>query len=281
MRDMLKLTILDRAAQVRPPAAGDDPGVYVWRDVAGNPCAYGHTVAGRHWMHWPRLASYCFDDDGGEIVAYPAESASPDVIVDTFHRMVLPLALQRRGMEALHASATTIGGRVVAFCAVSGTGKSTLAYSLHQAGHPQWSDDVVVLDVGAAEIAAVPLPFDVRLFPEAAAQFTGDRARPRGDARPAPLPSVRTPLGAVCVLVRRSRHEFGPEVSVERLSSARALAAVLEHAHAFNLTDPARKKTMLQHYLDLVERIPVFEVRFRPGLDRLPAVADGLAAALA
>jgi hypothetical protein len=276
---MLKLTILDRAADVCLPVAETDPDVYVWRDLGGRPCAYGHTVAGRHWMHWPRLASYSFDDDGGEIVAYRSAAASPDVIVDTFHRMVLPLALQRRGYEALHASAATITGRVVAFCAISGTGKSTLAYALHRAGHTQWSDDVVVFEVGASGITAVPLPFDVRLLPETATQFAGPQA-PRQMEPVGAAASQRRPLGAVCILARRGRQEFGPEVGVQRLAGSKALAAVLEHAHCFNLTDPARKKAMLQHYLDMVERIPVFEVRFRPGLDRLPAVVSALTAAL-
>lgn len=230
-------------------------------------------------MHWPRLASYSFDDDGGEIVAYRSESASSDVIVDTFHRMVLPLALQRRGLEALHASAATIGGRVVAFCAVSGTGKSTLAYALDQAGHVQWSDDVVVFEVGASGITAVPLPFDVRLLPETATQFAGPRTQRQAEPDGA-LASQRRPLGAVCILTRRGRHEFGPEVGVQRLASSKALAAVLEHAHCFNLTDARRKKLMLEHYLDLVDRVPVYEVRFRPGLDRLASVVDGMSQAL-
>ncbi|HJR60744.1 MAG TPA: hypothetical protein VJ813_15140 [Vicinamibacterales bacterium] len=273
---MLKLTILDRADGVRVPAAVDGPGVYVWRDLGGRPCAYGQTVDGHHWMHWPHLASYRFDDEGGDVVAYTSDSASPDSIIDTFHRMVLPLALQRRGLEALHASAVTIAGRVVAFCAVSGTGKSTLAYALHRArGYPQWSDDAVVFEVGSA-ITAVPLPFDVRLLPEAAAAFTGSSPRP---AAVLPRGLEPAPLGAICVLARRGRREFG-DVSVDRLPSAKALTAVLEHAHCFSLTDLPRKTLMMEHYLDVAERVPVMEVRFKPGLDRLPAVVEGVSRAL-
>ena len=279
---MLKLTILHRADGVPVPSAVEGPGVYVWRDLAGRPCAYGQTVAGEHWMLWPHLATYRFDDEGGDVVAYSSDSASPDSIIDTFHRMVLPLALQRRGLEALHASAVTIAGRVVAFCAVSGTGKSTLAYALHRArGYPHWSDDAVVFEVGAA-ITAVPLPFDVRLLPEAAAAFSGSSPRPAAvlPRLLEPPPLERAPLGAICVLARRERHEFGGDVSVTRLSSPKALTAVLEHAHCFSLTDVARKKLMMEHYLDVAERLPVLEVRFKPGLDRLPAVVDGVSRAL-
>jgi hypothetical protein len=33
---------------------------------------------------------------------------------------------------------------------------------------------------------------------------------------------------------------------------------------------------MLLAYLDLVARVPVLEVRFRPGLERLPALLDAI-----
>jgi hypothetical protein len=274
---MLKLTIADRADGVRVPDAVEGPGVYVWRDLGGRPCAYGETVGAQHWMHWPRLASYRFDDEGGDVVAYPSGSASPDAVIETFHRMVLPLALQRRGLEALHASAVTISGRVVAFCAVSGTGKSTLAYAMHRLrGYPQWSDDAVVFEVGSG-IKAVPLPFDVRLLPEAAAAVTRSSA-PRSAVLPSPLEPA--PLGAICVLARREPHAFGGDVSITPLPSAGALTAVLEHAHCFSLTDLPRKKRMMEHYLDVAERVPVLQVRFRPGLDRLPAVVEGVSRAL-
>ncbi|MEO6212397.1 MAG: hypothetical protein ABIP65_02100 [Vicinamibacterales bacterium] len=276
---MPKLTIVERPAPM-PAVPTDGPGVYVWRDLKGRPCAYGQTVSGRHWMYWPRLATYAFDDAGAEVIAYANDSATPDDIIDTFHRMVLPLALQRRGLEALHASAVTMTGGVVAFCAISGTGKSTLAYAYdHMKGCRQWSDDVLVFDVQASGICAVPLPFDVRLLPEAAAQFV--RKRAVNIARPASTPSVeRAPLAAVCILARRGLDESAPDVGVRRLSHAEALPAVLAHAHCFNLTDAARKKTMLQHYFDLVEHVPVFEVGFRPGLERLPAVLDGVTTAV-
>ena len=272
---MLTLRILDGAAARTIP--GDGPGVYVWRDLLGRPCAYGHTIDGEHWMHWPRLASYRFDDDGVEVVAYPSDAAPPEPIIDTFHRMVLPLALQRRGLEALHASAVSIAGRVVAFCAVSGTGKSTLAYALHSAhNYPHWSDDAVVFDVAPSEITAVPLPFDVRLLPDTAAEFARRASR---RSQPA-APLEPTPLGAICVLTRRTPQELGGDVSITRMPRTAALTAVLEHAHCFNLTDAPRKKLMMEHYLDVVERVPVLDVRFKPGLDKLTAVVQRISSAL-
>src|SRR5829696_203522 len=47
-------------------------------------------------------------------------------------------------LETLHASAVVAPAGVVAFCARSATGKSTLAASLHRRGYDLWADDAVV-----------------------------------------------------------------------------------------------------------------------------------------
>jgi hypothetical protein len=116
--------------------------VQVWRDHEGTVCAAGHTVAGRHWMHVPRIGSFAFGPCAGDAVHVFAEpSARPESVLDTFRRMVLPLALQAQGEEVLHASAVRMLQGVVALCAVSETGKSTLAYALSRRGFPLWADD--------------------------------------------------------------------------------------------------------------------------------------------
>jgi hypothetical protein len=268
-----KLTIFDASAEVHVPLVVEGPGVYVWRDLQGRPCAYGHSVNGHHWMQWPSLASYRFDDDGSEVVAFPAASGRTDVIIATFQRMVLPLALQRRGLESLHASGVVIGGRVAVFCAVSGVGKSTVAYALSRRnGYAQWSDDAVVFEVGAAGVDALALPFDVRLLPETVGGLAGLPA-----IRPPVLPAQegdRAPLGAISVLVRRPADDPNTRPEITRCTGAKALTAVLEHAHCFSLTDAARRRRMLEHYLELVERVPVYEIRFSPGLENLAELTD-------
>jgi hypothetical protein len=272
---MLRLTIVEPSAEVPVSALAADPDVYVWRDLAGNACAYGHTVDGLHWMHWPQLASYSFDGSGAEVTAVPTANGREDVIVDTFQRMVLPLALQLRGREALHASAVMMRDGVVGFCATSGTGKSTLAYALnHFSGCPHWSDDVLVFDVTPAAIKTIPLPFSTRLWPEAAAAFDGTGKSRAVPSDVSPKSDVGSGLASLCILARQtSFRRRGPDLQIVRLSPARAFPAVLEHAHCFDLLDPQRKKRMIDHYLDLVERVPVFEIQFQSGLERLPSLA--------
>jgi len=61
---------------------------------------------------------------------------------------------------------------------------------------------------------------------------------------------------------------------VGRLSSAAAFAAVLAHAYCFTLQDGKRKRRMIWNYLDLVGKIPIFDICFQPGLENLPAILD-------
>jgi hypothetical protein len=253
-----------------PPTLPDATGshVQVWRDAEGEICAYAYTAAGRHWMHLPAVATFCSSATADEVLAIAPPGADADVIRDAYRRAVMPLMLQARGTEALHASAVATPGGVVAFCAASRTGKSTLAYALSRRGYPLWSDDAVAFEACDQGITCIPLPFRLRLRPDAASFLGGDgvgRERvsnadePRGDGNPAPL-------AALCTLTRGGA---GAVVEIERLSSHQALSALLGNAYCFSLDDPGRKRRMMERYLDVARLVPVFEIRFAPGLDRL------------
>ena len=266
---MLKLTIARaEAANPEPPdVAGSD--VEVWRDHDGTVLAYGHIVDGLHRMYLPGLASFCFGQDVEVVTAFPDCPVREDLILDAYHRTVLPMALQVRGREVLHASAVLTPQGVVALCAVSGTGKSTMAFGLGQRGWPLWADDAVAFETSEAGARAIPLPFSIRLLPEAAAFFGRDTAVARANLDQ--NEAQRVPLAALLVLNRTHGGSDGGVVRIRQLSSTRAFLDVLAHAYCFSLQDPKRKQSMMYHYLDLVARVPVFEVRFRSGLEALPA----------
>jgi hypothetical protein len=72
----------------------------------------------------------------------------------------------------------------------------------------------------------------------------------------------------------------GPSVETRRLPVARAFAAVLAHAYCFHLSEPERKRQMVRTYPALATRTLVVEVRFRPGLERIPDILDAFEAAV-
>src|SRR5829696_6052636 len=204
---MLKLTIARAgAANPQPPdvAGSDVADVEVWRDHDGTVLAYGHIVDGLHWMYLPGLASFCFGQDVEGVMALPHWPVREDLILDTYYRTVLPMALQVRGLEVLHASAVLTPRGVVALCAVSGTGKSTVAFGLSQRGWPLWADDAVVFETSESGARAIPLPFGTRLRPAAAAFFKKYTEQDIVVAPPRPYlgEEQRVPLATLLILNR-------------------------------------------------------------------------------
>ncbi|MFB3855258.1 MAG: hypothetical protein ACE148_15745 [Vicinamibacterales bacterium] len=269
----MRLRIGSPGAEPLSPAPGGGV-VQVWQDEAGVSLAYGWADGRWLWIGWPGVAAFRFSESQDDTVvsAFPDRGGSRDSIEDVFSRIILPIALQARGFEALHASAVVMDDGAVAFCARTKTGKSTLAHALANRGCAQLADDAVVLEFGANGVTVVPLPFLPRL----------KSPRPRevgagheGAGAPSCVRRKRVPLRAV-VLMNRSADDSDhqPVALVERLGPSRAFPSVLAHAHCFDLAGRDSRARLLERYLDLVETVPVLDLTFRPGLDLLPAVVD-------
>jgi hypothetical protein len=213
-------------------------------------------------MHLPGVATFRL---GPEVVAFPVPSATPEMIVDAFERSVLPMALQALGGEALHASGVLGPSGVVALCGDSGAGKSTLACALADRDYVLWADDAVAFEVGNPGVFAVPLPFRIKLHPEAA-MFVGDGHIAESPGR---LP---VPLAAAVIL----RRDGDGSLSVLRLEGGRAFRAALEQGYSYRPNDTQRRKGMVDAYLELVARVPIIEVRFEPEWAHFDALVDAL-----
>jgi hypothetical protein len=263
---MLRLRVASDSAATPVVPAPDEPGVEVWRHTDGTVIAYGGSSGREHWMQLLNVGLFVFGEEADVVTAFPEADAAPELVEDGFRRAVLPMALQVLGRDVLHASAVLGRGGVIAFCAVSETGKSTVAYALGRRGYRLWADDALAFRIDAAAVTAVPLAFTLRLRP-ATSEFYGVN----GEA-PVVQPAAAERLTAVCVLERSS--DGDDDAPVERLTGADAFAAVLPHAYCFSLADDARKARMTASYLELVDRIPVFRVRVRSGLEHLQLLLD-------
>jgi hypothetical protein len=246
-----------------------------WRDAAGGVVAYARASGERYWMDLPGFATFCFDERSDHVVAAPHPGIAADAVAELYWHSALPLVVQARGGEVLHASGVLMPRGVVALCGASKSGKSTIAYGLHRRGYRLWADDAVALDVTEPAITALPLPFDVRLRPATAALFgLGERAARlagSGDSSK-PVGRAPAPLEAVCVLRRGAPRS----VILAPLKASEAYPALLANAHCFSLEDPARKRLMLDRYLSLVARVPVVALNVPDGLEDLPAILDAL-----
>jgi hypothetical protein len=234
----------------------------VWRDLAGAVCAWAESRDGERWMYIPRVGSYAFAAGSDVVRVAPQPSAPPEVVHSAFIRTVLPMALQFLGHEVMHASAVLASDGVVAFCAVSTTGKSTLAAAFNRRAYPLWADDAVAFETRHDEIVALALPFEAHLAPGGSG------------VRQPPLASA--PLRAVCVLERRASDAGGPSPTVARLAPPDAFLALLTHAYCHSLDHVGRNRRMTDQYLEAASTLPVYRVTFEPDLERLPATVDAL-----
>lgn len=278
---MLKLIIAGPAASAPPIVPSN---AETWRDNDGEVCAYGQVLGEEYWMHLPGCASYRFSPRATDVMAVVPSGVKHELVLDTYRRTVLPMALQVRGREVLHASAIRTSGGVLALCGISETGKSTIAFGLSRRGYRLWADDAVAVDIASRGVTSISLPFHIRLRPSAAELFHLDgKFAAMGASKDSALSESEAetaPLRSICVLRRaiNTGSEVGaiPPVVMRRFGPNEALPAVLPHAYCFTLRDPERKRRMMGHYLELVAKVPIFDVCFQAGLANLPFVLDAI-----
>jgi hypothetical protein len=283
---VLKLRLAGPSERPASPFDQADSAVHVWHNRRGGVVARGFSEAGYHWMAWPYLATFRFRAGDPYITAHVLAGAPVDVVWDVYRRTVLPMALQVLGWEALHASAVVCqidrhGRGIVAFSAVSETGKSTVAYGLRQRGFPQWSDDGVVFRTEDQPLAT-PLPFAARLRPESRTIFSADAdlSRPfeengAGEQQfDEPLP-----IAAICLLMRTADAN-GSVAAIRSVAPGEAFPALLTHAHEFDPHNVERRARMMQTYLDLVAHVPVYEVAFVPDRKQIDRLLDAIVGAM-
>lgn len=214
----------------------------------------------------PGVAAFRFGDDG-PVVALP-DGSSRGEIEEAWVRSVLPLVVQARGTQVLHASAVATRSGAAAFCGLSTAGKSTLAAALGARGHGVVADDALAFRGTGDLVDALTLPF---------------RLRPRGgpaDATPSPEAAAggaggdSLPLAAVVVLAPAEVE--APQA--ERLGAADAFGTLMPHAYCFALEE--RKEELVDAYLALAQSVPVWRLSYPQRPDRLGELADTVEALL-
>jgi hypothetical protein len=184
---------------------------------------------------------------------------------------VLAFLLRLRGTLALHASAVVIGGRGVAFCALTGGGKSTAAAACLLRGAAMLADDLVAVEESGAEWLAHSGTRSIRLW----AQESGGLVQ---NLRDAPAVSATwdkrnvapaflgarpwngsVPLAMVCALT----DDESDSAPTQRLIGAQAVRALLPNTSASYLHTADRRARELMQLGRFVERVPIMRVQVR------------------
>jgi hypothetical protein len=217
-------------------------------------------LEGRPCLVAPGCAQYELHDEA--VIATPFRPGVGRVVEDTYWRSVLPLFLQHRGEQVLHASAVVGPGGVAGFCGRAGAGKSTLAFGLRLRGHRLWADDALVVS-GVAPPRTAALAGEMRLLPDAREHYD---VPPDGRLLEGEIGEERDLALLVVLDVPGAAPQPRP------LKSGEAFAAVVEQAYCYHLE--AAKRAMASDYLALLEHVPVVQLSRPAGLGGLEDFLD-------
>ena len=194
-----------------------------------------HLEAGRRYLSWQAVGTFMISD-AGRIEVDPAPGVDDALLAFPLLGPVLALALHRRGLLVLHASAIAVDGRGVIFMGDKGAGKSTTAGAMIRAGHLLLTDDVVALDLSdpgrpmilpgfpqlklAADAAGAISLEQAEVRPRAHPQIDKARHRLRAGFSAEPVPASR-----IYVLERGGRAAISP------LADAAALPSIIKFSY--------------------------------------------------
>jgi len=228
------------------------------------------------------LADFWVSGAGDRIRCYNPARTPRHTIRHLLLDQVVPLVLNLRGREALHASAVETPHGACAFIGASGAGKSTLAASLAGEGCPLVSDDCLALQETSGGVLAVPSYRALRLWPDAArsllgaecafpavAHYTDKRlVGARGDRPSKPLRLTRIYL--------LEPSDGAEPVSIAPVSERHALMKLVESAYRLDIRDRAMLARQFRLLARVVARVPTAALRFPRKFASLPAVREAV-----
>lgn len=237
------------------------------------------------WLHLetPQGVSFAFTPDGSEARCVAPAGTDPALLESMAVGPFFSFLVWLRGGQALHASAVLVDGQAVAFCGVSGAGKSTTAAQFVRLGHPLITDDVMAWRWDGDACLVQTGPTRVKLWPDSAAvvqtEAVGDLPRVYGqvDKRIVNLPTdaalAATGYPLSCI------HLLTPSADRARdLSATEAFVALKEHCRDDAILPPELRARQFEELARLVRTVRVRRVPAHSGLDRLDEFARSLLA---
>lgn len=200
---------------------------------------------------------------------------------------VAPRIIAAGGELVLHGSVSLVGSRIAVFLGKTGAGKSTLAASLHAAGHRLLGDDAVVISVEGETIRGESVYPSLRLFRESINQVFRESVDTAAMAFYSDKPHVAAaglggagtgayPLGAIYTL---AGGEEG--VSLDLYSPAEACMALVENSFALDPLDQASATQRMAQAARIAATVPCYELSYPYDFALLPEARARVIASLA
>lgn len=245
-------------------------------------------VAGGYLLKFNTLADFFVRDNGNEIICMTKDGIPPETIQHLLLDQVIPLVINLRGGEALHASAVLAPQGVIAFAGYTGSGKSTLAGSFLLSGYQHISDDYLTLSEKDREIYAVPAYPGLRLWNNALTHLFGhngshesvahytDKRRVELKKRLETHCTQPQPLRRLYTIVNPSETEKETGVTIESLSSRESFMALVESAFRLDITNHKMLTRQFRFLERVASKISVRRLAFPRDFNLLPAVRDAI-----
>jgi hypothetical protein len=256
------------------------PGGELWLSFA--------KMDGGYLLRFNKLANFFVNGDGKNIVYVPEIEIPSNTIRHLLLDQVIPLVINLRGGEALHASAVLTQEGAIAFAGATGMGKSTLAGSFLSARHPLLSDDCLAIMEKNQDIYAVPAYPGLRLWEDASAWLFGkgkmhnnvahytDKYQIDIEIQKETYYTEPQQLKRVYIIVAPPESKEKTDIVIEPLSHRDSFMALVQYAFRLDITDQNMLKRQF-HFLERVAScVSVRRLIFPKDFNLLPAVREAI-----
>lgn len=271
------MTIAYQRLETRPQPPRADAPYDTWRDPGGATAAQFYRESDGFLVRFPGEADFAIDGETLAVQCHPAPGDS-DTSDKLFHNSIVPLLANHRGCLALHGSAVLVGGRAVGFLGPSRRGKTTLAGAFARAGFPYLTEDVLGLQPTPDGYLVQPDRPELRLFRDSAAYLLGPaapelEADDKSSLRPSsrlPFSGHPAPLASLFVLGPGT----APEVRIDPLGPAEALAELIQNAFVLDVEDRLRLRAHFSRIGTLSESVSCYRLDYPRRYEQLGMVIN-------
>lgn len=241
-------------------------------------------------LHYSATADFYIQDD--QIHCHLLDPAYEYWVEIALLGPVLSFWLELQGSIALHASAVVRNDSAIGFIAASRSGKTSLAASFMEDGTRLLTDDILPLHLtDRGSVMARPGYPQLRMWPDQARVFAGDPARyplahPDYDKRRIPAAIIGgfhadpAPLSALLLPERGGPGPAGVPsgVALSPVPVQEALMILLRSSFAASVLErmPEMQVRRLGILAEILQKIPVFRLKYPEGYHRLPEVRTRL-----
>ncbi len=267
-----------------PPEPKTAEWIHDWKNEVGVPTLLLARTCWGYLLRFPALADFHILANSRSIEVWALPETTEATLRHLILEQVLPRLVAHQHRVVLHAGASRVGDRAIAFVGPTGSGKSTLAASLYRAGYPLLSDDALILDQPGGGVLVCPTYSGLRLWPNAVdnlfmktpafepmAQYSSKLRVDIGVSTGETVASSWLPLAALFVL--ESAIEVATSsVSIAPMPQRQACMALIANGFQLDVTDKRRAAAMFADASKMVAELPTFTLRYPRDFARLPEV---------